>query len=259
MKAIVSILRALSIPQRIAVSFVVGFIAGPAFIGFLSEYATYLYAMRAGIRPPVEGIPYLKASVMLGSLALATAVAIVMWLARAILLNTLYAFFTYAAMVKRVIPKADVPNFVANSGIRVPLLMSAAIGVLALLVAEYIMPYDQEMRLIVSVEYVIFVLLLISVWSRVFLWISSAFAALVFYVLCLSVLFRHEYYGAFLFRIGFGGGQAIEIQIKDRDQPVRMQLELRSQDWLIGTVPGQPGHLEVPLATVEQVRYLPRK
>ncbi|WP_313916593.1 hypothetical protein [Tahibacter sp.] len=259
MRHLVNFVMSLSIPQRLVVSLVVGFVAGPAFIGFLSEYATYAYAMGAGVRPPVEGIPYLKASVTLGSLTLATAVAIVIWVARTLLHNLLNSFFGYAALVRKVIPKADASNFIANSSIRVPLLLGAAVGVPVLLAVEYVLPDSTQTRMVVVTEYVLFVLILLSVWSRLFLWISSAFAALVFYVLCLSVLFRHEYYGEFLYRIGFGGGQEIEIQIKDRNYPIRMQLELRSQDWLIGTVQGQRGHIEVPLATVERIWYLPRE
>ena len=81
---VLEVFRAWSLPRRILVSILVGFIAGPGLIGFLSEYATYLYALGADVRPPVEGIPYLRASVTLFSMTLATLVGLIFWLARGV-------------------------------------------------------------------------------------------------------------------------------------------------------------------------------
>lgn len=55
-----------SLPLKLVVSAFLGvFSAGV--LGWLSEYATYSYSVYYGVRPAVEGVPYLAASVALGS------------------------------------------------------------------------------------------------------------------------------------------------------------------------------------------------
>jgi hypothetical protein len=62
-------------PLKLLIGTVLGIALGPGFVGLLSEYATYYYAIDLGIRPPLEGIPYLKSAVTAGSLLLAVVVA----------------------------------------------------------------------------------------------------------------------------------------------------------------------------------------
>jgi hypothetical protein len=62
---------ALGLPIRLALSGVVGAISGSGLLGFLSEYATYSYAIRYGLRVPVEGAPYLGSAVSAISLSMA--------------------------------------------------------------------------------------------------------------------------------------------------------------------------------------------
>lgn len=53
----------LSIPLRLLTGALVATIGG-GYVGFLSEFAAYNYAIYYGFRPPLEGIPYLRVSVM---------------------------------------------------------------------------------------------------------------------------------------------------------------------------------------------------
>ena len=59
-----------AVPLKLAVGAILGIVTGPGLLGFLSEYATYRYSLYYGLRPPLEGIPYLRAAVTLGSFVL---------------------------------------------------------------------------------------------------------------------------------------------------------------------------------------------
>jgi hypothetical protein len=53
---------ALVFPLRLAVGGFVTLVAG-TWLGFVAEYAAYRWAIYYGMRPPLEGIPYLKVAV----------------------------------------------------------------------------------------------------------------------------------------------------------------------------------------------------
>jgi hypothetical protein len=53
----------LSVPIRFLIVAFVSALGGSGFIGLLSEFAAYRYALAANCRPPFEGIPYLRATV----------------------------------------------------------------------------------------------------------------------------------------------------------------------------------------------------
>ncbi|MCI5165883.1 MAG: hypothetical protein D3903_07265 [Candidatus Electrothrix sp. GM3_4] len=53
----------LSLPLKLIIGGFLSALGGSGVIGFLSEYAAYSYAIFYGIRPPLEGIPYLKIAI----------------------------------------------------------------------------------------------------------------------------------------------------------------------------------------------------
>ncbi len=55
--------KSLSTPRKLLVSVVVNVVLGVG-IGGVAEWATYKYAIAAGVRPPFEGIPYLSVAVV---------------------------------------------------------------------------------------------------------------------------------------------------------------------------------------------------
>ncbi len=58
------------LPLKLFIGALIGVLVGPGLLGFLSEHATYTYALYYGARPPLEGIPYLKAAITLGAMLL---------------------------------------------------------------------------------------------------------------------------------------------------------------------------------------------
>lgn len=59
-----------SIGYKLLISSFLGAVGGAGFMGFISEYATYIYALNYGIRLPVEGVPYLKIAITTSSFML---------------------------------------------------------------------------------------------------------------------------------------------------------------------------------------------
>lgn len=55
---------------RFVLGALVSAIAGSGFLGFISEYAAYSYSLYYGLRPPLEGIPYLRVTVAASSFLL---------------------------------------------------------------------------------------------------------------------------------------------------------------------------------------------
>ena len=58
----------LALPIRLLLGGVISGLGGSGLVGFLSEYAAYSYAVFYGIRPPLEGIPYLRVAVTTATL-----------------------------------------------------------------------------------------------------------------------------------------------------------------------------------------------
>ena len=67
-KNIIDRYAALSVLFKLLISSSIGILAGASFIGFISEYATYYYAISYGVRLPVEGVPYLSITITLISI-----------------------------------------------------------------------------------------------------------------------------------------------------------------------------------------------
>ncbi|WP_429069658.1 hypothetical protein [Aeromonas veronii] len=65
-----SVLVAYSMPLKVTIGFLLTALGSSSVLGLLSEFAAYKYAIISGFRVPVEGIPYLRATVSLISLAL---------------------------------------------------------------------------------------------------------------------------------------------------------------------------------------------
>ena len=59
-----------SISAKLVLSSLLGLFGAAGLLGYLSKYATYNNAIHFGIRPPLEGIPYLRPAVAFGSLFL---------------------------------------------------------------------------------------------------------------------------------------------------------------------------------------------
>lgn len=277
---------ALSLFWRIAFSISLAFIAGPAFIGYLSEYATYWYAIKENVRIPVEGIPYLQATVALGSLLVTILVSVTFLITRVLFGHIVQKFiledyFSYLFLntIKKVLSLTK-PSFRSKaldaslqqlggihnnlsklSGKKLTILMIlfALTAVVVSYVGLALGTNPPERLLEISLTFGAFVSLsILSNWSRVALFLISLITAILFYLLCISLLFNHNNYSNFLKKTGFGGQILLDVTNKDSKKNSQILLVIRSRDWLIGRDPKTNKSIELPMQSIEKIEYIQR-
>ncbi len=260
---------------------IVGVVAGPGLIGFLSEYATYAYALRIGIRPPLEGIPYLSATVTAGSLFLAVSAALIFIFARMIAAriagriislfrdvsvsaNKLATFFDVLFKVE--LQKTEHDELIGKIKSIKPknaLIMSIGIS-LAVAVALYFFESNfpqsknsDPLLLAVSVFCFSFVAFL-TLWREAAIWWVAIGASVLFYVLSFYFILSIEHYSNFLRIVGYGGGAKVSIEYKTQDVKVNSKeyyLLIRTSEALIALENDKVTVTEIPISTVSNINY----
>ena len=269
----------LTFPWRILLSAMMVFLSGPALIGFLSEYATYWYAINKGVRPPVEGIPYLSATVTFASLSIVLAASIAFYLSRVIvryfignavvsfegytklpsmtlkLLKRLFSFESESLnkTINQVGGITDKIRNVSPKGIII-LLIVIALSVFGAIYWRLSVVQDAKALEVAIASSIYSIALTLSLWRQFVMKLITFLSVLFFYVFSVSLLFNHTYYSEFLKLTGFGGGQVVFINLKDQSTPVEMELILRSKDWFIGFSENGE-NLEIPKEAVESLQY----
>ena len=271
-----------SLPWRIVVGAAVTFVAGPGLIGFLSEYATYWYALGEGVRPPVEGIPYLAATVTVASMLIAAFVSAVFLLSRMVIAYTvgsmvlsveLYAKapFEFYSKHKSNLENAEDAESIellfsrlsetpkkfrkmkAKKALGTILFSGFAVFSIALVIAT-LRSYPNPTNLALVFGGYTSVIML-SLWRKFFMLLISVLAASMFYFFTISLLFNTHYYSNFLQGIGFGGGTLVQVDIMGESQPIDMILVLRSKEWLIGKTTDSQRNIEIRVQNIEHISF----
>ncbi len=269
----------LSFPLKLAVGAIVGVVAGPGLIGFLSEYATYAYALRIGIRPPLEGIPYLSATVTAGSLFLALSASIVFIFARivaariagriiglfrdvSVSANKLSTLFDNLFKVR--INKTghdDLINKVKSISPRNALILSISISLLfgAILFAIEYYNKSSTNPFIPGVFGSVFSLVaFLTIWRKAAIWWVAIASAILFYALSFYFIFSINYYSHFLRIVGYGGGSKIDVEYVESAKPPTLSeyyLLLRTSHSLICLETDKSTVTEIPIRTVKAIKY----
>ena len=265
----------LSLPLKLVVGSVVGAIAGPGWIAFLSEYATYMYAISLGVRPPVEGIPYLSATAALASLVLAIVASIIFLITRflfAVIGGQVVAFvYEIAKAFDEGIQeyRRRGGRFLSNLKVSESLEMIRGLSlvhvvgiVLGLSLALFIFFgwFDedgeaQEGKAMAFVLSLYFSVAILSLWSRWFSWVVGVVAAAAFYVVSWQVFLDFEYHEKYLGVIGYGGGVPVHVDF-DAGGSQDFDLFLRTSTSLIGKVAKQDDVIEIPVDKIRRIVYL---
>jgi len=271
---------AMSLPWRIILSVLMMFLAGPALIGLISEYATYWYALNESVRLPVEGIPYLSATVTFVSFLLALSVSFTFLLSRLIIGyfvgNVITSFEDSTKLPTKIInlikkfilfdsnPIEKALDQINTFPTKFREIKPKSIIIIAIIfgVISFGLSYwkfsDREDVEAINVAILMsayFVLIILTLWRKFIMHIVSFIVALSFYIFSISLLFNHQYYSNFLTLTGFGGGQSIIIQLKTDEKPIVMKLVIRSKDWFIGHSLSNGESIEVPQHVVKSITY----
>jgi hypothetical protein len=264
-----------SLPLKIFFAAVAGTIAGPGLLAFLSEYAAYQYALTIGIRPPVEGIPYLSATVALVSLILALLASLVFLITR--------WFFAFAGaqlidMIENISAMLDqglqdyrnkggkfFKKFSVAEAIssikRLSFLQVSILAVCLSVVFWLVIIKTSGFWVLHNVKVAAFAwafyasIAIFSLWHRAFAWFVAVLAVILFYLFSIKALFNTEGHAFFLKAIGYGGGVPIIVEYeRDRSQE-KLNLAIRTTTSLMSMPDISGKYVEIPIDRVQRIIY----
>lgn len=261
-----------ALPVRLAISAALTLAAGTG-LGFVAEYAAYNWAMHYGLRPPLEGIPYLRVAVTALTFSILVGGAMAYLAAR--LLIAMFVEWVHKNVehvqdvgesIEAAAPKtkAVINAVVAWYRRRAPLEAVVIAGLVSLLPLLYVLyveaPAKNPPKLLqVCGMWVLFFCAMLLIWNvRVQYWIATAAVAIVIFVLPVA-LFNTEIYGHVLRGLGYGGGSAVSITVVEDPQSrasrtqVVGYLMLRTNSSLIVYERSSQRMREIP---IEQVLFL---
>jgi hypothetical protein len=243
-------------------------VAGGGVLSFLVEHAMYAYAMSYGVRPPVEGVPYLAALVSFTSVAMLLLGAAMAVLIVVLVQQIQRRFAPGEPLVRRLEQlkgwKAAAFVLVAAAiltAIEIALSRYAAkstgICVWPLFACRTERDGDAAWSL---VTFAFALPLAVMIWRRSWVWwCTGAFVSIYYAWLGLMVL-PPEGYARLLRNTGFGGGIAVTLDLKDSSRPtgsrqLETHLVLRSASHIVVYNPESGRISEYPMSDVQQVAY----
>jgi len=223
-----------ALPVRLLASAAVTLAAGTG-LGFVAEYAAYSWAIYYGIRPPLEGIPYLRVAVTGLTVAVLFGGAVV-YIAAQLAAHLLLDWLTknvekardFGRSIEKLAPKTGAAGLI-EAGLRWyrdrkvlgALVISGALAAAALLYVYYVDNLNasrpRELTPLVAVPLLVFVSMLLIWNTNTKYWISITAVLLV--VLGGPVAFFHvEVYGNLLRALGYGGGSRVSVTVVEDPQ-----------------------------------------
>jgi len=265
----------LSLPMKIFFAAVAGAIAGPGFLAFLSEYAAYQYALTVGVRPPLEGIPYLSATVALVSLILALLASLVFLITRwffalvgAMLIDTIERIsavldqglqdyrnkggkFFKKFSVTEAISSINKLSFFQVSGLAASL--SLVIWLVIIKTSGFGVFHNVKSTAFAFVFYTS--IAIFSLWHRAFAWFVAVLVVILFYFFSITALFDTDRHAFFLKVIGYGGGIPIIVEYEGDRSQEKLNLAIRTTTSLMSMPDASGEFVEIPLHRVRRIIY----
>ena len=252
------------LPTNLVFGAIVGVIAGPGILGFLSELATYKYASAEGIRPPLEGIPYLRATVAYGSFFLVITCALVFWLSLRIAKNIVSSILLQFEKFDFLGIDADLSKTVIH---RLRSIKFRYIAIFSLVVATILYFISLVIRRYAPSEDPAFAtyafaayggLAVILVWRPKLAWGFAATATLFAFSAATYIMFKTEHYSQFLRFVGYGGGIPVSIELLEPindSKTISGALVLRTTRSLIIFDSAKDEIQEIPLDRVQMIKH----
>lgn len=270
----------LALPARMAIGAMVSLVAGTG-LGFFAEYAAYSWAIYYGIRPPLEGIPYLKLAVTTLTVTILLGGALVFGLVQAACGYVIGSFESYVEKVStvekitaRFFPSLAGQNVVTIAVARVREVRSsiavpgAAVVALLSITPALFVTTKQEMSALplgrwlefAALSLLIFFALILAWRPAARAWIAIA-AVLFFVVSGPLALFNVHVYGELLRSLGYGGGLSVAVAVVEEKSDLNTKtrivgsLLLRTTSALLIYQPAEGRVREIPLSQVIYVDH----
>lgn len=266
-----------SLPIKFLLGALLGALGGSSLLGVISEYATYYYAISYGVRPPMEGIPYLKASVTLISILLLISGAIIYCVTMMVFrsfarLGDLSNFFN-----KKINPlrrrrpversSADLRVVFEEKSSGIVLVVTVMAGFICFLLVRFLVSIAEPILVsyeyfeIVCIGYGIFAALAFLTFIRPgsIVWVSLL-ATISYFALWFVFLFTPLYYSSLLRFVGYGGGLPVVVDLKSAGPALSpldttLYLVIRTTDAVIVLNESTNQFIEIPNGEVRMIRH----
>jgi len=237
-----------ALPLKFLVSAALGAVAGSSVLGFLLEYATYSYSLAYGFRPPVEGIPYLRAILTGASFALLVT-------GSALAAGILHLMRDRQGLAFKVSNTTHLVLgvfFLACLGVALVLWLSCRLFApqqlcSALPLSLGSLPLGFLIGALLGAAAAAF-----AAWRPNLVWWFSLSAVAIYYLSVVGIMFSPSYYAALLRYTGFGGGLPVSLEVEPRRDrvsvEVRGHLMLRTSSTLVLFAADEARFHEYPLA-----------
>jgi len=248
-----------SLPIKLVLSAFLGVLGGAGLLGYLSEYATYNYAIQYGIRPPLEGIPYLRPAVAFGSIFLLLSGAIVFVISAGFCKVIAWSVdlitqlpIVIGKLFNHPIPDSQLQfgRVIAAARSQSNILVavfSLAVATFMLLASWVVLHYFdvvtvEGVKIEFNISIAIFLfgygllIVLLMLRPKLIYWISIVFT-IVYFLFCIYLIFSPVKYSELLRMLGYGGGYSVNVQIREEGSERKVlqqyQLMLRTNEAFI--------------------------
>ncbi|EIX4890174.1 hypothetical protein MDT00_004404 [Vibrio vulnificus] len=269
-----------SLPIKLAIGLLLTALGSASFLGMLSEFAVYNYALVNGFRVPVEGIAYLKPTVTLISLV--------------ILIVSLIGFAVTYAFAKTTAKMMSIPEVIYNKISKKKVGLASLSGfsnmkdasflkvtifslVMSFLASQlFFFVYGHSDAIPLSMKSILEnkfeIELFDDAYERVVIYVmvfltyfSTAKPALIKHLaiavsaisvtVILAIMFNVKLYSEFLNKTGFGGERGIVLFTKDNTSGVDGKLLIKSKEYYILLLTNSDV-VEYPISKVDKVEYI---
>lgn len=222
-----------SIPIKIILAGIVSALGGSGYIGFLSEYATYFYALSNGFRIPAEGSPYLKVTIASISFSVMLLCAIIYMMFYFIVKINLSSNKWVNKIQKKTIDSLQLKSKTPKSIHWLYNTSQKTMGIAGALVVAFIssiviaiLPYfsvSKEIPIpihlfLFCVSFTYFICTSLPLIDKKYLTAACVFTTLFYLISTPLFLFNDNVYGTILKEIKYGGGTRVTIYLEDKKE-----------------------------------------
>ena len=267
-----------AMPMKLMLGALLGALGSAGLLGYLSEFATYSYAIHYGFRPPVEGIPYLRATIAYGSFFLLVTGALIFAISVLLIRQAIQLFLNVPLFAKKLIGSVAGDWKIFSVGDTITFLSTrpmSQIAFISIFVAAFcaIFMYGFAMAgnaiddsakvsaTSLAASYGAFgFIVTLAISRKGAIWWMAATATIAYFILWLVVLFSPTQYSQFLRIVGHGGGMPVTIELRDPDKSASFSkqgyyLMIRSTDAFIFYSDKERRFIEVPRDQIRSVSH----
>lgn len=270
-----------SMPLKITIGFLFTALGGSSVLGLLSEFAVYNYALINGFRAPVEGIPYLRATVTAVSLTMIIVALVAFLLAYLILKQLTLSMSFTLTFIKKILsyfsPKlgdefgnSGLDSLIDKSLIAMLLVAAGCSWLVVILLGYTVEDALPQILLTLSKEnepplniksplenwvvfcgtFIIYISMFRPKYTKEIAFSIAGISVLV----VLLVMFNANWYSKFLNITGFGGERNVTLYPNNTESTISGKLLIQSNDYYIILQP-ENEVIEFPVKQVKKITY----